>query len=153
VNEEHEANVPPTDGLERHEGIDPFSTSYWETEKKAKASKSAVAAPEKSAMPPPPAPSDAFAALTGSSGAANGAPAPLKLVKDEILNDVKRAIVENKAMSKVGIVDFIFHKFREASISRAEVKNTVEYVAEKRGTGRTKEWELREGHEIVEPMC
>jgi chromatin assembly factor 1 subunit A len=141
-----------TERLERHEGIDPFSTSYWETEKKVKTSKAAVTIAEKSVMPPPPAPADAFAALTASSAPAPTG-APLKLVKDEILNDVKRAIVENKAMSKVGIVDFIFHKFREASISRAEVKNTLEYVAEKRGSGRTKEWELRDGHEIVEPMC
>jgi chromatin assembly factor 1 subunit A len=97
-------------------------------------------------MPPPPTPSNAFAALTGgSNGAAGGA---LKLVKTELLDDVKRAILDNKALSKVGIIDFIYHQFRDDT-SRIEVKNTVELVAEKTGKGRTKEWSLKSGHEIA----
>lgn len=96
-------------------------------------------------MPPPPAPTNAFAALDG--GAANVS-APTKLVKAELLNDFKRAILDNKALSKVGIIDFIFHQFRN-SVSRAEVKNTLEHVAEKKGAGRSKEWDLKPGHEIV----
>lgn len=71
----------------------------------------------------------------------------MKLVKSELMNDIKRAILDNKALSKVGIIDFIFHQFRD-SVSRAEVKNTIEMVAEKKGAGRSKEWDLKPGHEI-----
>ena len=90
-------------------------------------------------MAPPPAPSNAFAALTGGA-----APRPDKMVKDEILDQVKQAILDHKELSKVGIVDIIFHQFRD-NVSRAEVKNTLEHVAEKKGPGRTKEWVLKPG--------
>lgn len=95
-------------------------------------------------MAPPPAPANAFAALTA---AANPSDAP-KLVKSELLNDFKKAILDNNALSKVGIVDFIFHQFRD-NVSRIEVKNTLELVAEKKGVGRQKAWALKPGHEIV----
>ncbi|KAG8407310.1 hypothetical protein J3458_020798 [Metarhizium acridum] len=134
------------EGLEQTWGIDPFSSQYWEPEVKAQPAKVSLSAPESTAkMPPPPAPTNAFAALDG--GTANVA-APTKLVKAELLNDFKRAILDNKALSKVGIIDFIFHQFRN-SVSRAEVKNTLEHVAEKKGAGRSKEWDLKPGHEIV----
>lgn len=97
-------------------------------------------------MPPPPTPTNAFAAITGGSSASGG-DAP-KLVKSELMDDVKRAILNNKALSKVGIIDFVFHLFRE-HVSRIEVKNTIELVAEKTGKGRSKEWALKHGHEIV----
>ena len=96
-------------------------------------------------MPPPPTPSNAFAALTGAGGNSG---ASTKLVKSELLDDVKRAILDNKALSKVGIIDFLYHQFRD-DVSRAEVKNTVELVAEKTGKGRSKEWALKSGHEIT----
>ncbi|EEU44403.1 uncharacterized protein NECHADRAFT_106375 [Fusarium vanettenii 77-13-4] len=80
--------------------------------------------------------------LTDASGDAP------KLVKSELMDDVKRAILDNKALSKVGIIDFVFHLFRE-HVSRIEVKNTIELVAEKTGKGRSKEWALKHGHEIV----
>lgn len=95
-------------------------------------------------MPPPPTPSNAFAALTGGSSSGGA----VKLVKSELLDGVKRAILDNKALSKVGIIDFIYHQFRDDA-SRIEVKNTVELVAEKTGKGRTKEWSLKSGHEIA----
>lgn len=94
-------------------------------------------------MPPPPAPANAFAAL--SSGSADNG--PVKLVKTELMNDVKKAILQNKALSKVGIIDFIFQQFRDR-VSRIEVKNTLELIAEKKGTGKTKEWDLKPGYEI-----
>ncbi|POR36756.1 Chromatin assembly factor 1 subunit rlf2 [Tolypocladium paradoxum] len=132
------------EGLERTWGIDPWSAQYWEPEHKIKPAKGAQASETGTKMAPPPAPVSAFAALKGSAGGAAGV---LKLVKSELMNDVKRAILDNKALSKVGIVDFIFHQFRD-SVSRAEVKNTIELVAEKKGPGRSKEWDLKPGHEI-----
>lgn len=135
------------DGFDMQWDIDPFSTKYWEPEPVTKAAKGKVAKTVKSdndAKALPPVPTNAFAAL-GSAGGSNSAPG--KLVKPELLNDVKQAILDNKALSKVGIVDFIFHQFRD-SASRLEVKNTIELVAEKKGVGRIKEWELKPGHEI-----
>ncbi|KAM0348029.1 hypothetical protein ACHAPU_004532 [Fusarium lateritium] len=137
------------DGLEQTWGIDPFSSQYWEPEVKTKTSKPTKPTPVSetgSKMPPPPTPSNAFAALTGGNNSAGG-DAP-KLVKSELLDDVKRAILNNKALSKVGIIDFLYHQFRD-SVSRTEVKNTVEMVAEKTGKGRSKEWALKSGHEIA----
>ncbi|KID72782.1 Chromatin assembly factor 1 subunit A, partial [Metarhizium brunneum ARSEF 3297] len=143
---EHKMEFIHAEGLEQTWGIDPFSSQYWEPEVKAQPAKVSQSAPESTTeMPPPPAPTNAFAALHG--GAANVS-APTKLVKAELLNDFKRAILDNKALSKVGIIDFIFHQFRN-SVSRAEVKNTLEHVAEKKGAGRSKEWDLKPGHEIV----
>ncbi|KAG6002472.1 hypothetical protein E4U21_003038 [Claviceps maximensis] len=155
-----------TEELEKNCGIDPFSTQYWDTETKAKPAKSAVTAAAAAAaatstpttatssaasttikMQPPAAPSNAFAALNGEAGNVTAATAG-KLVKAELMNDVKQAILDNKALSKVGIIDFIFHQFRD-NVSRAEVKNTLELVAEKKGTGRLKEWDLKPGHELV----
>lgn len=94
-------------------------------------------------MPPPPTPANAFAALNASSTES----APVKIVKPEIMNDVKRAILQNKALSKVGIIDFIFQQFRDRA-SRTEVKNTLELVAEKKKAGKMNEWDLKPGHEI-----
>ncbi|GAB0134413.1 hypothetical protein EsDP_00002787 [Epichloe bromicola] len=131
------------EGLEHTWGINPWSTEYWEPETKARPAPPMHSTANK--MPPPPAPANAFAALTGEAGNAAAA----KLVKADLMNDVKQAILDNKALSKVGIIDFIFHRFRD-SVSRAEVKNTLEHVAEKKkGAGRSKEWDLKPGHEIV----
>jgi chromatin assembly factor 1 subunit A len=96
-------------------------------------------------MAPPPAPANAFAVLS------KPVPAPtdtVKLVRDDILDDVKRAILANKLLSKVGMVDVVYQQFRDRS-SRAEVKNTIEVVAEKKkGANKLKEWELKPGHEL-----
>lgn len=123
--------------------IDPFSTSYWEPEPKPA---TAVTTTKTDKMPPPPAPANAFAAIS-SSAPATGSNV-VKLVKDELLNDFKQAILDHKTLSKVGIIEFISNQFRD-SASRVEVKNTLELVAEKKGKGRSKEWDLRPGHEIA----
>ncbi|KAL7974680.1 chromatin assembly factor 1 subunit A domain-containing protein [Trichoderma sp. SZMC 28014] len=136
------------EGFDMQWDIDPFSTKYWEPEPVTKAAKGKAPKTIKSendVKTLPPVPTNAFAAL-GSAGGSNSAPG--KLVKPELLNGVKQAILDNKALSKVGIIDFIFHQFRD-SASRLEVKNTIEHVAEKKGAGRIKEWELKPGHEIT----
>ncbi|QGI63183.1 hypothetical protein CEK27_007154 [Fusarium fujikuroi] len=137
------------DGLQQTWGIDPFSAEYWEPEiknKTLKPTKTTSASDGSSKMPPPPTPANAFSALTGTNSNTGGEPP--KLVKSELLDDVKRAILSNKALSKVGIIDFLYHQFRD-DVSRTEVKNTVELVAEKIGKGRSKEWALKSGHEIA----
>ncbi|KAG5934322.1 hypothetical protein E4U60_003946 [Claviceps pazoutovae] len=141
--------------LDHQWGIDPFSTQYWEPETPAKPAKPSAAAAAAlwaaassgtNKMAPPPAPANAFAALGTAFPATTNTAG--KLVKVELMNDVKQAILDNRALSKVGIIDFIFHRFRD-DVSRAEVKNTLELVAEKKGTGRAKEWDLKPGHEIL----
>ena len=138
------------EGLEQHWGINPWSDAYWEPDVKTRATrattKATQAGTEKVAkMAPPPAPTNAFAALKGEPGPGTGAG---KLVKAELMNDLKETILANKALSKLGMIEVIFNQFRVANVSRAEVKNTIEHVAEKKGSGRLKEWELREGHDI-----
>ncbi|KAF7558679.1 hypothetical protein G7046_g5478 [Stylonectria norvegica] len=129
------------EGLEHTWGIDPFSTQYWEPEPKAKAPKSTSTSDAGTKMPPPPAPSNAFAALAGG---ATDAP---KMVKPEILTDFKQAVLDNKELSKAGILAVVFQQFRD-NASRTDVKNTLEHVAERTGKGRQKIWELKPGHEI-----
>lgn len=119
--------------------VDPWSSTYWAPEPKKQALENITV------MPPPPTPANAFAAI--GNAAANGSP-PTKVVKTEILNDVKKAILNNKALSKVGIIDFVFQQFRD-NASRIEVKNTIELVAERKGAGKIKEWDLKPGHEIT----
>lgn len=120
------------DTQDSNDGIDPWSAVYWEPEPQPAADTAAK-------MPPPPNPANAFAALTGT--------ATVKTVKPEILDGLKKAILDNKGLSKAGIVDYIFQQFRD-SASRIEVKNTIEMVAEKRGTGKVKEWALKPDHGI-----
>jgi chromatin assembly factor 1 subunit A len=130
---------------ERPSSIDPWSCVYWAPEPK-KLEPKKQATETNATMLPPPAPANAFAALGGATATA---PASVKLVKADILNDVKKAILDNKALSKVGIVDFVFQQFRD-SASKMEVKNTIEHVAERvKGSGKTKEWGLKSGHEIT----
>lgn len=130
---------------ERPSSIDPWSCVYWAPEPKKPEPKKQTTETN-ATMLPPPAPANAFAALGGATATA---PASIKLVKADILNDVKKAILDNKALSKVGIVDFVFQQFRD-SASKMEVKNTIEHVAERvKGSGKTKEWGLKSGHEIT----
>ncbi|PHH72098.1 hypothetical protein CDD83_5033 [Cordyceps sp. RAO-2017] len=94
------------DGLKRTCGIDPWSTQYWEPEPKRNATKNAKAAGGGGAvMAPPPAPGSAFDAPASSSSG----PEP-KLVKAELLDDVKRLILANKELSKMSVIDIIFHQ-------------------------------------------
>ena len=129
------------DARARISEIDPWSTAYWEPEPKP-ASKTAG---EKvtAKMPPPVAPTNALAALNDGPKATS-----VKVVNDNLLIDVKKAILDNKVLSKAGIVDFIFQQLREKGASRTEVKNTIEMVAEKAGAGKVKEWTLKQGHEL-----
>ncbi|KFH46962.1 Chromatin assembly factor 1 subunit-like protein [Hapsidospora chrysogenum ATCC 11550] len=126
------------DHKDRSNGLDPWSTAYWEPELKPTSDRTTASAK----MMPPPAPANAFVALTGAAPAA-----PIKVVKDDIMDDVKKAILDNKGLSKVGIIDVVFQQFRDQA-SRTEVKNTIELVAEKQGPGRVKEWVLKPEHGI-----
>lgn len=122
---------------ERACGLDPWSRQYWEPEQRGKTAKGGDA-DEGAKMRPPPAPVSALKAI----GRVFEAETP-KLVKKELMDDVKRVILDNKELSKASIIDIIFHRFRD-DVSRAEVKNTIELIAEKKkGMGRGKEWDLK----------
>ncbi|PFH60137.1 hypothetical protein XA68_11410 [Ophiocordyceps unilateralis] len=130
-------------GLQRDAGVDPWSTQYWEPEEKRKSTKSGNSARAASKMAPPKAPGTPFEPM-------NDQKAGSKMVKAEHLDEVKRLILEHRELPKGSIVDIIFHRFRnkQSSVSRVEVKNTVDMIAEKKGAGRSKEWGLRAGFEI-----
>lgn len=112
--------------------IDPWSAQYWEPEQKKRAKSE-----EAAKMAPPPAPSNAFEGMRKGTEAETP-----KLVKQELWDDMKRVILDHKALSKGSIVDIIFHQFGN-SVSRVEVKNTIERIAEKKGPGRSKEWHIK----------
>ncbi|KPM43982.1 hypothetical protein AK830_g2499 [Neonectria ditissima] len=131
------------DAFEQGCSIDPFSTEYWEPEQKSKTAKTSKSGETATKMPPPSAPANAFVALAG--GATTDG---LKLVKSELMDDVKKAILDNAALSKIGILDVIYYQFAPNKVSRTEVKNTLERVAERKGQGRQKAWALKPGHEI-----
>ncbi|KJZ74468.1 hypothetical protein HIM_06064 [Hirsutella minnesotensis 3608] len=131
-----------SEGLNDTLGIDPWTTQYWEPEVKKMAPKTDQAGEETSKMAPPPAPGNAFEALRTTAEA--GAP---KLVKQELMGGIQKVILANKALSKVSIIDIIFHQFRD-DVSRTEVKNTIELIAEKKGNGRSKEWDIKPAYKI-----
>lgn len=123
-------------------GLDPWATSYWEPDVK----KQPIDAGTK--MPPPPAPVAANALAALGTHSANSNSGATKMVKPELMDDLKRAILNNKQLSKMGILDVVFSQFRNTT-TKVEVKNTIEAVAERTGNGRVKEWALKPGHEIA----
>ncbi|PHH72114.1 hypothetical protein CDD80_4760 [Ophiocordyceps camponoti-rufipedis] len=128
------------EGLKQPWGIDPWSSQYWEPEEKRKLKPKGG-----NKMAPPKPPATAFEAMKDGEDKAGS-----KTVKAEHLDEVKKLILQYRDLSKGSIIDIIFHKFRNThgSVSRAEVKNTVDMVAEKKGAGRSREWGLRAGFEI-----
>lgn len=94
-------------------------------------------------MPPPPAPvpANAFEALTSTNTADSVA---VKLVPNEDLPAFKRLVLENQKLSKVGLLDFLSKSFEK--ITKTQVKNTLDQVAEKKGKRGV--WELKSGHEL-----
>ncbi|RDA90721.1 hypothetical protein CP533_4038, partial [Ophiocordyceps camponoti-saundersi (nom. inval.)] len=130
-------------GLTQDWGIDPWSAQYWETEEKRRSPKTGKSAKGASKMAPP---------KTQAANALNSLrdgedKAGTNMVKAEHLDQVKRLILQYRGMSKGAIIEFIHHEFlnRQDSVSRAEVKNTVEHIAEKKGR---QGWILRPGYEI-----
>ncbi|KKA30455.1 hypothetical protein TD95_000647 [Thielaviopsis punctulata] len=135
--------------------IDPFSTEYWDPEpKRSKPPTAGSMAP-----PPHPAPSNAFEALHGSktadsnpgtgantaSAAAQTGTATLELRRPELLPEIKRVIVDNNKLSKLGLIDVLFHQVE--GLTKGEAKMALDMLAIKVGTGRVKQWALRESME------
>ncbi|KFA62169.1 hypothetical protein S40285_01666 [Stachybotrys chlorohalonatus IBT 40285] len=125
--------------------VDPWTSEYWGSEAKAKPAKVMEMSEKPSKMAPPPTPGNAFEALKGND--ANSA-VPGKMVKPELLNDVKKLILKYKKLNKAGILELVFNELRSGA-TRVEVKNTIEHVAEKSGKKRSSEWTLRAGHEVT----
>lgn len=132
------------ESLARKWGINPWTNEYWEQpERRGRPAGSGGQAGGKAAadrMAPPAAPA------SGGGGGPGGGPG-LKLVSGELLLEVKRALLEHATLPKGGTVDIISQRLR-GSASRAEVKQTIELVAEKTGTGKQRRWTLRPGHEM-----
>ncbi|CAK7272240.1 chromatin assembly factor-I (CAF-I) p90 subunit [Sporothrix epigloea] len=123
-------------------------------------------------MAPPIAPADAFAALgagaltagtsstTASADAASvastvapgTAPAiaggkaadPKKTagVAAEFLPDLKKSILQYAKLSKVGIIEIISVEFT-GKCTKSQIKNSLEALAERTGTGQNKTWKLK----------
>lgn len=128
--------------------------------------------PNKS-MAPPPAPTDAFAALgagaaavgtpsksdpaassSSSSSSAAAAPAaantssgkavdPKKAgVAAEFVPDLKKSILQYAKLSKLGIVEMLSVEF-VGKCTKGQIKNSLEALAERTGTGYNKTWKLK----------
>lgn len=159
------------DTVDHHAGIDPFSTKYWEPEPKpaaqerkaaieafagAKGSKQLAHASSNnaadptaaSAMAPPPAPADAFAALSSAAGN-SGSKADAKksaVVPADMADDFKRGVLEYPTLSRIGLIELLCAKFPQCT--KAQVRNSLDLVAEQAGSGRAKAWKLKPGFEV-----
>lgn len=90
-------------------------------------------------MPPPPAANSAFGAPKTSPA---DAPKTPQITRPELLPDFRRAVLMNRKLSKMAIVEVLGLQFE--ALSKAETRAMLEFVAE-RGHGKGKVWELREG--------
>ena len=127
-------SLPCLSDLDHHSEIDPFSTKYWEPEvapttrdrKPLTAGASNDTAGSTPAMAPPPAPADAFAALTS---AATKADAKKALMPAELLDDFKKVILDFSELTKVGVIEVLSSKFPKCT--KNQVRNSLEEVAER----------------------
>ncbi|ERT01354.1 hypothetical protein HMPREF1624_02599 [Sporothrix schenckii ATCC 58251] len=137
------------------------------------ATTTASGTPSKSkAMAPPPAPSDAFAALgagaaaassltksdpaTSASSASSTSAAPAAAdansgkaadpkkagVAAEFVPDLKKSILQYAKLSKLGLVEMLSVEFM-GKCTKGQIKNSLEALAERTGTGINKTWRLK----------
>ncbi|EFX00565.1 chromatin assembly subunit-like protein [Grosmannia clavigera kw1407] len=114
-------------------------------------------------MAPPPVPTDALAALgastaaqggIGSNGANNilgavGKADPKKaVVAAEFVGDFKKAIMQYSKLSKLGIVEILSAEFERCT--KSQIKNSLEALAERTGSGQHKTWKLKDGVSLRE---
>ncbi|KAL8366791.1 hypothetical protein RB595_008758 [Gaeumannomyces hyphopodioides] len=132
--------------LDRHHSIDPFATHYWEPEVKPASAPTTLHPSTAGSMKPPALvsstptnPTNAFAAI--SQGAAASAGKKLLLVPPENVDAFKRAILKYPKLSKVGLVEVLSSEFNKCT--KAQVKNSVETMAERSGSGQDKLWRLK----------
>jgi hypothetical protein len=111
-------------------------------------------------MPPPTVPTNAFEALGTKSGATTSTTSAntnnpssdadtkagktqAQITKPELLPAFKKAVIANQKLSKMAIVEVL--SVQIDGLTKAEAKVMLEYVAERRGAGRAKVWELKDG--------
>nr|XP_036581995.1 chromatin assembly factor 1 subunit A [Colletotrichum truncatum]KAF6790552.1 chromatin assembly factor 1 subunit A [Colletotrichum truncatum] len=135
------------ESLDRHSGIDPFSTKYWEPEPKPKAAKatkdkaSKEKASKEKVVAESSTPANAFQAL----GAKNNAQSlPKKLLENNHLQELKKVIQANPKIAKGGLIDLSYVALAHAKISRSEIKEAIATIAERSGgQGRAGTWVLK----------
>lgn len=123
------------DTLEHHNGIDPFSSAYWEpkTTIPAEGKTAATSTTAAGAMAPPPT-KDAFSRLTAGSGAGHAPSAAADgkdLVPAEVLEEFKQAVVSEQICehTKSTVIDLLAKQF--ASCTKAQIKTTLDKVAQR----------------------
>ncbi|KAL8306483.1 hypothetical protein RB597_003007 [Gaeumannomyces tritici] len=132
--------------LDRHHSVDPFATHYWEPEVKPASAPTTLHPSTAGSMKPPalvsstPAnPANAFMAI--SQGAAASTGKKLLLVPPDTVDAFKRAILKYPKLSKIGLVEILSSEFDKCT--KAQVKNSVETMAERSGSGQDKLWRLK----------
>ncbi|KAK2035731.1 hypothetical protein LZ31DRAFT_561637 [Colletotrichum somersetense] len=144
--------------LDRHSGIDPFSTKYWEPEPKPKQKSAGQPPKEKAAAAESQKPSDAFKAISSSKAAAAAAGGggggggggvqslPKKMLENNNLQELKKVIEANPKIAKGGLIDLSYVALAHAKISRNEIKEAIAAVAEKvGGKGHAGSWTIKPG--------
>ncbi|GJC90659.1 chromatin assembly factor 1 subunit rlf2 [Colletotrichum liriopes] len=131
--------------LDRHSGIDPFSSKYWEPEPKPK---SAGRALKEKAAAESSKPSDAFNAI--SAPKAGGVQSlPKKILENNNLQELKKVIKANPKIAKGGLIDLSYVALAHAKISRNDIKEAIAAVAEKvGGKGHAGSWIIKPGFDV-----
>ncbi|GKT58259.1 chromatin assembly factor 1 subunit A [Colletotrichum tofieldiae] len=131
--------------LDRHSGIDPFSSKYWEPEPKPK---SAGRPLKEKAAAESSKPSDAFNAI--SAPKAGGVQSlPKKILENNNLQELKKVIKANPKIAKGGLIDLSYVALAHAKISRNDIKEAIAAVAEKvGGKGHAGSWIIKPGFDV-----
>lgn len=95
--------------------------------------------------PPGSAPADAFAAMTVTASDSGSEKRPA-LVPARTMDNFKRTILEVPTLSKLGIVELMCAKL--PGVTKNQVRNTLDVVAEQTGSRGAKTWKLKPGFEM-----
>ncbi|KAF6829695.1 chromatin assembly factor 1 subunit a [Colletotrichum plurivorum] len=131
------------ESIDRHTGIDPFSTKYWEPEPKAKTGRPPKDKKEAADAAPP---ANAFAAMGGT----NKAPVPVlpkKILENDHLQELKKVIQANPKLTKGGLIDLSYVALSHAKVSRHDVKEAIAAIAERTGRGAAGSWTVKPGYD------
>jgi chromatin assembly factor 1 subunit A len=126
--------------LDHHNGIDPFSSSYWEPKVLVPPAVEVHNAP---AMAPPPAPTDAFQAISTQAAQAKpgrGRKLQAANLSPEMVQLLKDLVVSNPSLTKAGTVDLFHSQHSTSGCTRAQIQKSLASIAERSG----KVWKLKE---------
>ncbi|TDZ38216.1 Chromatin assembly factor 1 subunit rlf2 [Colletotrichum spinosum] len=124
--------------LEHHSGIDPFSTKYWEPERKPKDAAATKAAKDKVSTS-----IKAIAAVQAVDKKSNTQSLPQKMLNKDNLQKLKKVIQANPKIAKGGLVDLSYVALSGAKVSRNDIKEAISTIAERTARGQGGSWVVK----------